>query len=199
MWHRAGNTRERQVARDLCLNTGGVRNAVLGAFVAWTLGWGPAAAEEAADDLQHLRPLINQTLETEKIGVEIGWSNPTTGHSGTLTVERTFYRDQQPCREYVRTVERPYASILVTRGIGCRVGRAQWEIEEESATATPSTGPGAGSADAAAKRREASQTAAKDAAAASECPDPAEVATAGTDQPKPAPFAAFTVPARSDI
>jgi surface antigen len=194
-----------QVARDLCLNTGGVLNALLGALVATALGWSPAAAEETADDLQHLRPLINQTLETEKSGVEIGWSNPATGHSGTLRVERTFYRDQQPCRAYLRTVERPGA--LVTRGIGCRVGRAQWEIEEESgtieeesATATASSpARGAVSADTAAKQREAAETTAKDEADASECPDPAELATPDAGEPAPAPFAAFTLPARSEI
>ena len=123
------------MARDFCLNTGSVRKALFGALAASALGWSPAVAEEAADDLQHLRPLINQTLETEKSGVEIGWSDPATGHSGTLRVERTFYRDQQPCREYLRTIERAGASTLVTRGVGCRVGRAQWEIEEEGATA----------------------------------------------------------------
>ena len=111
------------MARDLRLNTGSVLKALVGALAAIVVDWGPAAGEEAVDDLQHLRPLINQTLETEKSGVEIGWSNPATGHSGTLRVERTFYRDQQPCREYLRTVERAGTADLVTRGTACRVGR----------------------------------------------------------------------------
>ena len=188
------------MARDFCLHTGSVRQALFGALVASALGWSPAVAEEAADDLQHLRPLINQTLETEKSGVEIGWSNPATGHSGTLRVERTFYRDQQPCREYLRTVERAGAADLVTRGTGCRVGRGQWEIEEEGATArAPSPRPGAASAEPAAREREAPKATAEDAAEARACPDPAELASAGTGEPTPAPFASFTLPARSDI
>jgi surface antigen len=188
------------VARDFCLNTGSVRKALFGALMATGVGCCPALAEEAADDLQHLRPLINQTLETEKSGVEIGWSNPETGHSGTLRVERTFYRDQRPCREYLRTIERAGASTLVTRGVGCRVGRAQWEIKEEGATArAPSPRPGAASAEPAAREREAPKTTAGDAAEARACPDPAELASAGTGEPTPAPFATFTLPARSDI
>jgi surface antigen len=188
------------VARDFCLNTGSVRQALFGALVVSALGSSPAVAEEAADDLQHLRPLINQTLETEKSGVEIGWSNPATGHSGTLRVERTFYRDQQPCREYLRTVERAGAADLVTRGTGCRVGRGQWEIEEERAVArAPSPGQPAASAEPAPTRREAGKAMPERAADTKECPDPAELAAAGTGEPTPAPFAAFTLPARSDI
>ena len=188
------------MARDFCLNTGSVRQALFGALAASALGWSPAVAEEAADDLQHLRPLINQTLETEKSGVEIGWSNPETGHSGTLRVERTFYRDQQPCREYLRRIERAGASTLVTRGVGCRVGRAQWEIEEEGATARALLpGGGAASARPAAEERKADEKIAEAAAAARACPDPAALPSAGTGQPQPSPFAAFTLPARSDI
>jgi surface antigen len=179
-----------------------VRKALFGALVVSALGSSPAVAEEAADDLQHLRPLINQTLETEKSGVEIGWSNPATGHSGTLRVERTFYRDQQPCREYLRTVERAGASTLVTRGVGCRVGRAQWEIEKEGATARALLpGGGAASARPGADERKADEKIAEAAAAAAAraCPDPAALPSAGTGQPEPSPFAAFTLPARSDI
>jgi surface antigen len=171
-----------------------VLNAFLGALLATALGWSSAAADETADDLRHLRPLINETLETEQSGVEIGWSNPATGHSGTLSIERTFYRDQQPCREYLRTVERPGASALVTRGIGCRVGRSQWEIEEESAKPEEESATAT-----AAKRREAAERATKGKADASACPDPAELATPGASEPAPAPFAAFTLPARSEI
>ena len=188
------------MARDLRLNTGSVLKALVGALAAIVVDWGPAAGEEAVVDLQHLRPLINQTLETEKSGVEIGWSNPATGHSGTLRVERTFYRDQQPCREYLRTVERAGAADLVTRGTACRVGRGQWEIEEESAVArAPSPGQAAASAEPAPTRREAGKATAERTADAKECPDPAELAAAGTGEPTPAPFAAFTLPARSDI
>jgi surface antigen len=177
-----------------------VRKALFGALVVSALGSSPAVAEEAADDLQHLRPLINQTLETEKSGVEIGWSNPATGHSGTLRVERTFYRDQQPCREYLRTVERAGASTLVTRGVGCRVARAQWDIEGEGATARALLpGGGAASARPAAEERKADEKIAAAAAAARACPDPAALPSAGTGQPEPSPFAAFTLPARSDI
>jgi surface antigen len=187
------------VDRDFRLDAAQVGAALFGVLLAWMLGCGPALAQPTADDLQHLRPLINQTLETEKSGVEIGWSNPATGHSGTLRVERTFYRDQQPCREYLRTVERPGAPALALRGVGCRVARAQWEIDEEGATARPLLpGPEAGPVKPAAAERKADEKT-EAAAAAHACPDPAALPAAGTGAPTPPPFAAFTLPARSAI
>lgn len=185
--------------RDFRLDTASVRAALFGVLMASTLGCGQALAQQTADDLQHLRPLINQTLETEKRGVEIGWSNPATGHSGTLRVERTFYRDQQPCREYLRTVERPGASALVTRGVGCRVGRAQWEIKEEGTTARALLPePGAGPVEPRPEERKPAEKTAE-AAAARACPDPAPLPSAAKVEPTPPPFAAFTLPARSAI
>jgi surface antigen len=194
-----GTGRERQVDLDFRFEKGSVRAALFGALMASALGCGPALAQEAADDLEHLRPLINQTLETEKSGIEIGWSNPATGHSGTLRVERTFHRGQQPCREYLRTLERPGAAALVTRGIGCRVGRAQWEIKEEGTTAQALLPePGVGPVELGPDERKAAEKTAEALAAARACPDPAPLPSAKVE-PAPAPFAAFTLPARSDI
>jgi surface antigen len=188
------------VDRDFRLDTARVGAALFGVLMACTLGYGPALAQQAADDLQHLRPLINQTLETEKSGVEIGWSNPATGHSGTLRVERTFYRDQQPCREYLRTVERPGAAALAIRGVGCRVARAQWEIEEQDRTARALLpGPEAAPVKPAAAERKADEKTEETAAAARACPDPPALPAVGTGEPTPPPFAAFTLPARSAI
>lgn len=93
-----------------------------------------AAPADPTGDLGHIRPLIDQTLETEKSGIEIRWSNPGTGHSGMMRVERTFFRDQRPCREYLRTVVRPGESGFVIRGTACRAGRAEWDILDEVVT-----------------------------------------------------------------
>ena len=41
-------------------------------------------------DEDYVERLLNQALETEKSGVEIPWSNPATGSSGTILIERTF-------------------------------------------------------------------------------------------------------------
>lgn len=68
------------------------------------------------------------TLETAPTGQTATWSNPDSGHSGTLTPVRTY---QQPnggyCREYQQTVtvggqtERAY-------GTACRQPDGSWKI-----------------------------------------------------------------------
>ena len=95
-----------------------------------------AAAVDPGGDLEHIRPLLEQTLETEKSGIEIRWSNPDTGHNGKIRVERTFFRNERPCRDYLRTVSRPSRSGFVIRGTACRTGRAVWSIEDENAVET---------------------------------------------------------------
>ena len=60
-------------------------------------------------------------LETARTDVEVPWSNPATGHRGTIMVERTFYRDPStPCRDYTRTVETAvrHRRLEVTTGTG---------------------------------------------------------------------------------
>lgn len=96
----------------------------------------PASADEQAD-AAYLAPLLNRTLEAERSGTEVAWRNPATGNGGSIKVERTFYRGQQPCRDYVRTTGTG-ASKVVVRGTGCRVGRAKWALDEAAPAAAPS-------------------------------------------------------------
>ena len=97
-------------------------------------------------DEEYVEPLLNQALETEKTGVELPWSNPDTGSSGIIVIERTFYRDPgTPCRDYRRTLERAGAPALEIEGTGCRVGPSEWALDEEepaSLAATPAPGAG---------------------------------------------------------
>lgn len=111
-----------------------------------------AAAQNAAaqmpGDEEYVEPLLNQALENEKSGVELPWSNPDTGSSGLIVIERTFYRDPRtPCRDYRRTLERAGGPPLEIEGTGCRVGPSRWVLEEEAPTSVAATaGPGAGPA-----------------------------------------------------
>jgi 17 kDa outer membrane surface antigen len=92
--------------------------------------WGVAA--QTADDEAYVGPLINQALEKERTGVEVPWTNPATGSSGTIVIERTFYRDPRtPCRDYRRTAERTGAPPLAIEGTGCRIGAGRWSLEED--------------------------------------------------------------------
>ena len=104
-----------------------------------TLAASPDVAAQATDE-EYVEPLVNQALENEKTGVELPWSNPATGSSGTIVIERTFYRDPRtPCRDYRRTLERAGAPTLEIQGTGCRVGPSRWALDEEEPTSLAAT------------------------------------------------------------
>lgn len=173
---------------------------------------GHAAAVDPSGDLEHVRPLLEQTLETEKSGIEIRWSNPDTSHTGKIRVERTFFRDGQPCRDYLRTVERASRSGFVIRGTACRTGRAVWSIEDEVAVETdpPRSSAGRQPAPTAGSRtspsqargtegeRDEARAAPPEAEPAS--PERTEAGDAGPEAERAdEPFVSFTLPSRSPL
>lgn len=114
-----------------------IRVAVL--WIAVTAAPQEGVAQAEADE-EYVGPLINQALETERTGVEIPWSNPATGSSGTIVIERTFYRDPRtPCRDYRRTLKRVGAPTVEIQGTGCRIRSGRWSLDEEEATSIAAT------------------------------------------------------------
>ena len=105
-------------------------------------GLRPATAADDPRDRDYLATIVNRVLETERIGVEIPWSNTETGNKGVIVIERTYYRppDDTPCREYRRTLETPSGPEVV-KGTGCRIDAGLWELEEQGEP--PSSTPGA--------------------------------------------------------
>jgi surface antigen len=148
-------------------------------------------AQQAGADRDYVLPLLNQVLETERTDVEVPWSNPGTGNSGTIVVERTFYLEPgKPCREYRRTVDRAGSPALVIEGTGCRVGPEQWSLEEQEPSPIRAERPGAAPPGGAVAT-------APDPAAPPGCP-PIQPA-AGPPAPKPPVFADFTMPAKARL
>lgn len=94
---------------------------------------GQAVADDGRDAAV-LLPILNDILETQRTGVEVPWLNPETGRSGTIRIERTHYRGQQPCRDYTRKTEGGGVYTEVS-GTGCRVGPALWMVLEKQADA----------------------------------------------------------------
>lgn len=89
-------------------------------------------------DADYLADVINQRLETQRMGVEVPWLNPTTGSSGMIVILQTDNSDPNlPCRTYLRTTERPGEPTLMVEGTACRVGERLWQRNETSITAVP--------------------------------------------------------------
>jgi len=94
---------------------------------------GSVCASEDARDTSVVSASVKQTLEFERSGTDVPWSNPVTGNRGVIRVERTYYLNADtPCRDYIRTVDRPGAKRTVTKGTGCRMANGRWFLEEKS-------------------------------------------------------------------
>lgn len=96
---------------------------LLGAFAGREIG----KSLDKADKLEAERT-ANTALEYNKSGETSTWSNPDSGHQGTVTPTQTTYTDSgQPCREFQQTVtiggktEQAY-------GTACRQEDGSWKI-----------------------------------------------------------------------
>lgn len=96
---------------------------LLGAFAGREIG----KSLDKADRLEAERT-ANNALEYNKSGETSSWTNPDSGHQGTITPTQTTYTDSgQPCREYQQTVtiggktEQAY-------GTACRQADGSWKI-----------------------------------------------------------------------
>jgi surface antigen len=100
---------------------------------------GASRAGEDPRDAAVVTALVKQTLEFERTGTDLPWSNPETGSRGMIRVERTYYLDSNtPCRDYTRTTRRPDGERITTHGTGCRMGDGRWFLDEAlGAGATP--------------------------------------------------------------
>jgi len=69
-----------------------------------------------------------QALESAPTGRTSKWVNPDSGHSGTVTPERTYTTAQgQPCREYTTTVDIGGRSESA-HGTACREADGTWRL-----------------------------------------------------------------------
>jgi surface antigen len=70
---------------------------------------------------------VERTLESTPTGQTTRWKNPDTGNQFRVTPTRTYYRGEQPCREYTT-----YANIGGKReqiyGKACRTQDGAWRV-----------------------------------------------------------------------
>jgi len=68
-----------------------------------------------------------RAFETAPSGKAVAWTNPDSGHSGTITPVRTYQSNGRYCREFQQTVTiggRPENSF----GTACRMPDGAWQI-----------------------------------------------------------------------
>ena len=122
---------------------GGLGGAAFGGLIAAAAGGGGAAIAGAVIGGALLGGLVGNMLdqrdkrlqaeaaqkafESTPSGTSVPWTNPDTGHSGSVTPTRTYQSQGQYCREYQTTVtidgkqEKGY-------GTACRQPDGSWKV-----------------------------------------------------------------------
>lgn len=96
---------------------------VLGLFLGSEVGKSLDKADRA-----YAQQTANQAFEKNPVGQTSTWSNPDSGHSGSVTPTRTVYASSgEPCRDYETTVTIDGRTETAT-GRACRQPDGTWKI-----------------------------------------------------------------------
>lgn len=79
-------------------------------------------------DIEYHNNTAQQTLETQRTGTTETWTNPDSGHSGSVTPTRTYYTaDGKPCRDFTQTIS-VNGSVEKVKATACRQNDGTWQI-----------------------------------------------------------------------
>jgi surface antigen len=92
--------------------------AMLGAYLGGQIG----RTMDRQDRLE-----MQRALETAPTGRAVVWSNPDTGYRYTVQPVRTYYRERQPCREYL-TKAIIDGKMQKMHGRACRQADGSWRV-----------------------------------------------------------------------
>ncbi len=169
----------------------GIALLSLAAALVSAVAIGRASAAESPEDAAYVAQRLQEILEFEKTAVDIPWSNPTTGSRGVIRIERTYYQNPKlPCRVYRRTQVMDDELTMVVEGTGCRVGDAQWFLDEKP----PSVESGAPKKTAAPEPKEPAAPVAKSPPSPAPAPSPSGESTS-PEAPKAEATKVETTPA----
>ncbi|MCH9715822.1 MAG: glycine zipper 2TM domain-containing protein [Gammaproteobacteria bacterium] len=102
--------------------SGQVAATATGAFIGAILGGRIGQYMDHQDQLE-----VQRTLESTPTGKTVRWKNPDSGNQYRVTPTRTYYRNEQACREYTT-----YASIGGKQeqiyGKACRQTDGSWRV-----------------------------------------------------------------------
>jgi surface antigen len=80
-------------------------------------------------DMAHANRTANVALERNPVGRRSTWSNPDSGHSGTVTPTRTVHASNgRPCRDYETTVTIDGRTETAV-GRACRQADGTWKVQ----------------------------------------------------------------------
>lgn len=102
--------------------SGKVFSAVGGAMVGAYLGGQIGRYMDRQDRLE-----MQRALETAPTGKVVVWNNPDTGYRYVVKPTRTYYVQQQPCREYSTQAIIGGKSQQIW-GKACRQGDGSWRV-----------------------------------------------------------------------
>jgi surface antigen len=106
---------------------GGGGTAIAASVIGGALVGGLAGNLLDERDQRMANETAQRALETAPSGKAVAWTNPDTGHSGTVTPVRTYESNGNFCREFQQTVTiggRPENSF----GTACRQPDGSWRI-----------------------------------------------------------------------
>ena len=102
--------------------SGKVAAAAGGALLGAMLGGKIGQSMDRQDRME-----MQRALETAPTGKVITWSNPDNGYQYSVRPTRTYYANQQPCREYT-TNALIGGKTQQIYGKACRQGDGSWRV-----------------------------------------------------------------------
>ena len=113
--------------------SGNVAAIAIGTLLGSKLGSEVGKSLDRADMLHHRRT-SQRALETAQPGQTLPWSNPETGHSGSVTPQN-YYQNQQGryCREYRQVIDVGNKAVE-GYGTACRQPDGTWEIVDTASS-----------------------------------------------------------------
>jgi len=93
--------------------------ALLGAYLGGNIG----RTMDRQDRIE-----MQRALESAPTGKSVRWKNPDSGNRYSVKPTRTYYRNKQPCREYITHVTIAGKKGQQAYGKACRQADGSWKI-----------------------------------------------------------------------
>jgi len=116
----------------------GLATAALAALVLAACSSTPAVVDQiAATDLPLVAATTQSALQTSQVGQGLNWTNPASGHLGTVTAYATSANSAgEPCRNYQQTITIGPKTVFAY-DTACRNQKGEWHSIYYASLAEP--------------------------------------------------------------